>query len=97
MLDNPILLAATYMAMASALSVGVAKISTGIGPRLRHFFAGTAPLAVLFASLLSGKDTVILHWQDILAGFGLAALGIATSILVGKFIPNINHKDGHLT
>ncbi|WP_370030370.1 hypothetical protein [Qipengyuania mesophila] len=92
MIDNAAVLIGAYAAMAAGLSVTVAKVSPTIGPKVRHFFSGTAPLVVVFGMLLGDADTVTLHGMDLLAGAGLAALGVATSSVTGKFLPTSSDK-----
>lgn len=94
MFDNAIFLAASYAALAAGMSAVLAKVSPTIGPRLRHVFAGAAPLAALFATRLTGADSVTLHGADLAAAGGLVVLGVVTSSLVGKLVPNAQEK-GH--
>lgn len=96
MIDDPVILAGAYAVIAAGFSVTVAKVSPTIGPRLRHVFSGTAPLAAVFGNLLAGADSVTLHGMDLLAAGGLVALGIATSSLVGKLVPTADGKDRSL-
>ena len=97
MIDNAILLAGSYVAISAALSAGIAKVSPTVGPRLRHLFAGAAPLAAVFATRLTGADSVTLYGMDLLAAGGLVVLGVATSSAVGKFVPTIaDNKDRRL-
>lgn len=86
MIDNAIILAGSYAAMAAGLSVAIAKVSPTIGPRMRHLFAGAAPLAAVFAMKLTETDSVTLYGMDLLAAGGLVVLGVVTSSLAGKFI-----------
>ena len=53
MIDNVVFLAGSYAAMAAGLSAVVAKVSPSIGPRLRHLFAGGAPLAAVLGARLA--------------------------------------------
>ena len=88
MIDNAIILAGSYAAMAAGLSVAIAKFSPTIGPRIRHLFAGVAPQAAVLATLLTEANSVTLHGMDLLAGGGLVVLGVVTSTLVGKAVPS---------
>ena len=84
MIDDPVLLTGAYAATSASISVIMAKVSPAIGPRLRHLFAGAAPMGVIFASLLEGADSVTLHGQDLLAAGGLFAAGLASSVLASR-------------
>ena len=61
MFDNAIFLAASFAAMSAGLSATVAKVSPTIGPRLRHLFAGTAPIAAVLGMRLTEADSVTLR------------------------------------
>ena len=87
MLDNASFLVGAYAVMSAGLGVSVAKISPSIGPRLRHIFSGVAPLAAVLAARMDGADSIVLHGMDLFAAGGLAVLGVATSSVIGKFIP----------
>ncbi len=86
MFDNAVFLAGAYAAMATGLSLAVAKFSPSIGPRLRHVFAGAAPLAAVLAVRLGAADSITLQGMDLFAAGGLVILGVATSTAVGKFV-----------
>jgi len=88
MFDNAIFFAASYAAMSAGLSATVAKVSPTIGPRLRHLFAGTAPIAAVLGMRLTEADSVTLQGMDLFAGGGLVVLGVVTSTLVGKAVPS---------
>ena len=87
MLDNASFLVGAYGVMSAGLSVSVAKFSPSIGPRLRHIFSGAAPLAAVLAARMDGADSIVLHGMDLFAAGGLAVLGVATSSVIGKFVP----------
>lgn len=87
MFDHAAILMGVYASMSAGMSVAVAKVSPSIGPRLRHLFAGTAPLALVLAVRMGGADSVTLQGMDLFATGGLAALGMATSSVMGKFVP----------
>ena len=76
MFDNAIFLAASYAAMSAGLSATVAKVSPTIGPRLRHLFAGTAPIAAVLGMRLTEADSVTLQGMDLFAAGGLVVLGV---------------------
>jgi hypothetical protein len=97
MIDNAIFLAGSYAAMAAGLSVTVAKVSPTIGPRLRHLFSGAAPLAAVLATRLTAADSVTLQGMDLFAAGGLVVLGVATSSVVGKFVPTAAAKDRRIS
>lgn len=84
MLDNPFLLTGAFVAGSSAISFAMAKFSPTISAPLRHIFAGGAPLGVVFANLLEGKESVALYGTDLAFGGALFALGAGASILVSK-------------
>ena len=88
MFDNAIFLAASYAAMSAGLSATAAKVSPTIGPRLRHLFAGTAPIAAVLGMRLTEADSVTLQGMDLFAAGGLVVLGVVTSTLVGKAVPS---------
>ena len=88
MFDNAIFFAASYAAMSAGLSATVAKVSPTIGPRLRHLFAGTAPIAAVLGMRLTEADSVTLQGMDLFAAGGLVVLGVVTSTLVGKAVPS---------
>ena len=97
MIDNAIFLAGSYAAMAAGLSVAIGRFSPTIGPRMRHLFAGVAPLAAVFAARLTETDSVTLYGMDLLAAGGLVALGVVTSSAVGKLVPTLaDRKDRRL-
>ena len=56
-------------------------------PRLRHAFAGIAPLAAVLGIKLTEADSVTLHGADLAAGGGLVVLGIAASVMAAKALP----------
>ncbi|MEH6683781.1 MAG: hypothetical protein V7664_04715 [Qipengyuania sp.] len=87
MIDNVVFLAGSYAAMAAGLSAVVAKVSPSIGPRLRHLFAGGAPLAAVLGARLTEADSVTLQGMDLLGAGGLVVLGVVTSTMVGKVVP----------
>ena len=76
MFDNAIFFAASYAAMSAGLSATVAKVSPTIGPRLRHLFAGTAPIAAVLGMRLTEADSVTLQGMDLFAAGGLVVLGL---------------------
>ena len=88
MFDNAIFLAASYAAMSAGLNATVAKVSPTIGPRLRHVFAGAAPIAAVLGVRLTEADSVTLQGMDLFAAGGLVVLGVVTSIFVGKAVPS---------
>ena len=96
MIDNAAFLIASYGAMAAGMSVAVAKISPTIGPRLRHLFSGAAPLAAVLAVRMEGADSVTLQSMDLFAAGGLAVLGVATSALVSRFVPDSTEREGRI-
>mgnify|MGYP001232956929 FL=1 len=96
MIDNAAFLIGTYGAMAAGLSVTIAKVSPTIGPRLRHLFAGAAPLAPVLATRLTAADSVVLQGMDLFAAGGLVILGVVTSSAMGKFVPTVGAKDRKL-
>ena len=87
MLDSVPFLIASYAAMSAGMSLAVRKVSPTMGPRLRHLFAGAAPLAVLLAIRLEGGPSTTLDGMDLFGAGGLLALGVATSSLVGRYLP----------
>lgn len=87
MLDNASFLVCAYGVMSAGLSVSVATFSPSIGPRLRHIFSSVAPLAAGLAARMDGADSIVLHGMDLFAAGGLAVLGVATSSVIGKFVP----------
>ena len=87
MLDSVPFLIASYAAMSAGMSLAVRKVSPTMGPRLRHLFAGAAPLAVLLAIRLEGGPSTTLYGMDLFGAAGLAVLGVATSSMVGKLVP----------
>lgn len=89
MLDDPMTIAAAYVAGSAALSTAIAKFSPTIGPRMRHLLAGAAPIVAVFAFLLEGSESVTLHGPDLLAGAGMFVGGLAASISVDRL-----RKDG---
>ncbi|WP_050601102.1 hypothetical protein [Qipengyuania citrea] len=87
MIDNIVFLAGAYAALAAGLGAGVGRVSPSIGPRLRHAFAGIAPLAAVLGMKLTEADSVTLHGVDLAAGGGLVVLGIAASVMAAKALP----------
>ncbi|MBY6128955.1 hypothetical protein KUW15_09525 [Qipengyuania aquimaris] len=86
MLDAAFLMG-SYAAMSAGMSAMIAKVSPSIGPRMRHLFAGSSPLAVLLAMRLEGGPSTTLDSMDLFSAGGLLILGIITSSAVGKVIP----------
>ena len=76
------LLLGGYAASSGVLSYALSRVSPGIGPRLRHTFAGLAPMAGVFASLLGGKESVTLHGNDLAFAAVLLGTGLATSVAI---------------
>lgn len=97
MFDNAIFVIGSYAAMSASMSAFIAKVSPTIGPRLRHLFAGAAPLAILLAVRLEGGPSTTLDGMDLFSAAGLVALGIATSSVVGKFVPSATTENKKLT
>lgn len=93
MLDNIAVLIGAYGAMTVGLSIAVAKISPMIGPRLRHLFAGAAPVAVVLGARITAADSVTLQSMDLFAAGGLVVFGVVVSSVVGKFVPTSTAKD----
>jgi hypothetical protein len=93
MFDNVAVLIGAYGAMAVGLSIAVAKVSPMIGPRLRHLFAGAAPIAVVLGARITASDSVTLQSMDLFAAGGLVAFGVVASSVVGKFVPTGTAKD----
>lgn len=77
-------LIAAYMAGSAGVSAIMAKASPTIGLKIRHIFSGIAPMAVVFASLLDGQESVTLHGDDILFAGGLFCAGLVSSVLTAK-------------
>lgn len=96
MVDNAVFLIGAYGAMAAGLSATVAKVSPTIGPKLRHLFSGAAPLAAVLATRLTAADSVTLQGMDLFAAGGLVVFGVATSSMVGRFLPTADGKDRSL-
>ncbi|WP_157799515.1 hypothetical protein [Qipengyuania seohaensis] len=96
MLDSVPFLIASYAAMSAGMSLAVRKVSPAMGPRLRHLFAGAAPLAVLLAIRLEGGPSTTLDALDLFGAGGLLVLGVATSSVVGKFFPTRGVGDNKL-
>ena len=96
MFDTAMLIG-SYAAMSASLSVIMAKVSPNIGPRLRHLFAGGSPLVVLFAMEIADQDSVTLDGSDILASGGLLAMGVATSVAVGRFARTKGRENNRLS
>ncbi|MBX7499966.1 hypothetical protein K3181_00740 [Qipengyuania sp. YG27] len=92
MIDDPVTLSAAYASGSVAISWAMARFSPTIGPRFRHVLAGGGPLAVVFAFLVEGHQSVTLHGMDLLAGGGLVGLGIASSVAVSKIGPARHDK-----
>lgn len=97
MFDDAIFVIGAYAAMSASMSAFIAKVSPTIGPRLRHIFAGAAPLAILLAVRLEGGPSTTLEGMDLFSAGGLVALGIATSSVVGKFAPSATAGKKKLT
>lgn len=96
MFDNAVFLAGAYAGMAAGLSLAVARFSPSIGPRLRHLFAGAAPLAAVLSVRMGGADSITLHSMDLLVAGGLVIVGVAASTAVGKFAPGSAASDTKL-
>lgn len=92
MIEDPFFLAAAYSACSASLSVLMAKVSPSIGARLRHVFAASAPMGVLFAFLLDGADSVTMHGEDLLVVGGMFAAGLTSSIVAGKLASRNDSK-----
>ena len=83
---DAVALVASYVAGSAAISLAMARFSPSVGPRLRTLFAGSAPLAVVFATILDGQDSVTLFGPDLLAGGALLGAGLATAYGAGLAI-----------
>lgn len=92
MLDNAAVLIGAYGAMTVGLSIAVAKISPMIGPRLRHLFAGAAPIAAVLGIRINAADSVTLQSMDLFAAGGLVVFGVVASSVVGRFVPTNTSK-----
>jgi len=88
MLDNVAVLIGAYGAMTVGLSIAVARISPMIGPRLRHLFAGAAPIAVVLGTRITAADSVTLQSMDLFAAGGLVVFGVVASSLIDRFVPS---------
>ena len=84
--DSAIFIAGAYGAISVGLSAALAKVSPSIGPKLRHAFAGTVPLAALLATRLTEADSVTLYGPDLLAAAGLMTLGVGASVATGRVL-----------
>ena len=87
MFDNIAVLIGAYGAMTVGLSIAVARISPMIGLRMRHLFAGAAPIAVVLGARITAADSVTLQSMDLFAAGGLVAFGVVASSVVGRFVP----------
>ena len=96
MLDSVPFLIASYAAMSAGMSLAVRTVSPSMGPRLRHLFAGAAPLAVLLAIRLEGGPSTTLDGLDLFGAGGLLALGVATSSLIGRLLPTRSAGENQL-
>jgi hypothetical protein len=92
MIDDPVLLTGAYAATSASISAIMAKVSPDIGPRVRHLFAGAAPMGVIFADLLEGGDSVTLHGGDLLSAGGLFVAGLASSLLASRLTGRKSQK-----
>ena len=97
MLDSVPFLIASYAAMSAGMSLAVRTVSPSMGPRLRHLFAGAAPLAVLLAIRLEGGPSTTLDGMDLFGAGGLLVLGVATSSLVGRLLPTRSAGENQLS
>ena len=93
MLDNVAVLVGAYGAMTVGLSIAVAKVSPMIGPRLRHLFAGAAPIAVVLGTRITAADSVTLQSMDLFAASGFVVFGVIASSVVGKLVPTNTAKN----
>jgi hypothetical protein len=96
-LDSVPFLIASYAAMSAGMSLAVGKVSPSMGPRLRHLFAGAAPLAVLLAIRLEGGPSTTLDGMDLFGAGGLLVLGVTTSSLVGRLLPTRSAGENQLS
>ena len=79
-----VLLAAAYSGGSGVLSFAIGRLSPGIPGPLRDVLASGGPMAVVFASLLGGAQSVTLDGGDLLTGAALAVSGLASSVFVRR-------------
>ena len=77
-----ITLVAVQVVASGGLSLGTRRLSPWMPAPVRHLFAGAAPLALPFAWMLQGQDSVTLMGPDLAAGAALFGLGVGTSLLL---------------
>jgi hypothetical protein len=70
---------AAQIAGSGAIAMGIARFSPWVGPRLRHAMAGVLPLAMPFAWMLEGRESVTLHGSHLAVAAGLALGGAGLS------------------